>query len=104
MRSFTKEYLKQLYFEEELIQQNKCINNVVSIIKELVITTAKSGDAKQIRHEWCSSQKYYHDNYVKRSIESTLKSIFIDSIIEVKTEPESVSLPPTLIVLVDWSE
>ena len=103
MRSFTKEYLKQLYLEEEITKKNNCINNIVSIIKELVITSAKSG-TKQIRHEWCSSQKYYHDEYVKTQIESTLKRIFLDSIIEVKTETESVSLPPTLIVLVDWSE
>jgi hypothetical protein len=102
MRTFSKEDLKQLYLEEEIIQKNKCINSVVNIITELVISNAKIG-AKQTRHEYCSPKKYYHDEYVKTEIESTLKRIFIDSVIEVKTEDTDNILPPTLIVSVDWS-
>ena len=104
MRSFTKEDLKQLYLEEEIIKKNNCINSVINFVTKKVIERAKLGET-QISYE-CIDEipYYYHDEYVMKQIESTLKRIFVDSDINIKTVKPSDMLPPILIVSVDWSE
>lgn len=103
MRSFTKADLKQLHLEEEITKKNDSINHIVNLVTKLVIENAKSGSTKT-RHEYFTPKPYYHDHYVKTEIESTLKRIFIDSIVNVTTENQTDMIPPGLIVSVDWSE
>ena len=86
-----------------MLTKNDCINNIVKIVKNQVIENAKFG-ATSAGHEHCTPHPHYHDEYVKTEIESTLKRIFIDSIIEVKTVKASDMIPQTLIVSVNWSE
>ena len=99
MSVFTKEDLKRLYESEVIMQQNKCLRQVVEETKQAVFSQAKEGNKSAI-YQISTQIPYYKDEWVKTQIFTDLERIFPDSVIQVSS---NVSTFPSLKVTVDWA-